>query len=390
MQTISNISSNQKTASKPAGSASIFNLFTSQDYQELKLKQLGDAQAVADSVDLGELVLKDTDPGTIVASVYYFHPDHLRSSIVITDGAGYAYQIFLNLPFGETLAEQRRSGSLNNPFKFNGKELDSETGLYYYGARYYDPRISLFISVDPLAEQTMTPYQYTYQNPVRYIDPTGMAPEHIDPTAIYFTDYKNKLYIPNMVEAWEFFASSKIGINFLKDFAQAGQTIGGHTYKEDGKYHKKGINLILGTGVCTTEFNKKYLLPANGLTISVIRPNGNLDITIDIENNSKTEYNLSTLLHEFLIHTIPSAKDFYDNKKLDFSNGYPKWYIDYINENWSEKNKTNKRLIDHRIERNQNRQLEKFGVPIMQDFYKLKGNNKNTETIKNEMYQYAD
>ena len=55
MQIISSISANQKTASKPAGSASIFNLFTSQDYQELKMKQLGDAQAVADSVDLGEL-----------------------------------------------------------------------------------------------------------------------------------------------------------------------------------------------------------------------------------------------------------------------------------------------------------------------------------------------
>ena len=54
MQIISDISSKQ-TASKPAGSASIFNLFTSQDYQELKLKQLGNAQAVADSVDLGEL-----------------------------------------------------------------------------------------------------------------------------------------------------------------------------------------------------------------------------------------------------------------------------------------------------------------------------------------------
>ena len=59
-------------------------------------------------------------------------------------------------------------------------ELDPETGLYYYGARYYNPRTSVFISVDPLTVQTMTPYQYTYQNPVRYIDPTGMAAEEVD------------------------------------------------------------------------------------------------------------------------------------------------------------------------------------------------------------------
>ncbi|GEM_PF-2852297 len=55
-----------------------------------------------------------------------------------------AYQIFLNLPFGETFAEQRRS-TFNNVYKFNGKELDANTGLYYYGARYYG---SCFKDVD--------------------------------------------------------------------------------------------------------------------------------------------------------------------------------------------------------------------------------------------------
>ena len=108
------------------------------------------------------------------------------TSTLITDMFGNPYQFFLNLPFGESMAEQRRSGSFNNPYKFNGKELDSETGLYYYGARYYNPRISTFISVDPLAEHTMTPYQYTYQNPVRYIDPTGMAAE--DPPNLYLIE----------------------------------------------------------------------------------------------------------------------------------------------------------------------------------------------------------
>ncbi|KAA5535575.1 RHS repeat-associated core domain-containing protein [Paenimyroides baculatum] len=47
--------------------------------------------------------------------------------------------------------------------------------MYYYGARYYDPRISIFVSVDPLAEQTMEPYLYAGNNPIRYTDPTGMS-----------------------------------------------------------------------------------------------------------------------------------------------------------------------------------------------------------------------
>lgn len=165
----------QRVASKPAGLADIFEISLTSEFDDLIMKQLGDIQAVSDTVGLGELTLKDADPGTIAPAIYFFHPDQLGSSTMISDGSGYAYQMFLNLPFGESMAEQRRSGNLNNPYKFNGKELDEETDLYYYGARYYNPKISNWLSVDPLAEQTMQPYQYTYQNPVRYIDPTGMA-----------------------------------------------------------------------------------------------------------------------------------------------------------------------------------------------------------------------
>ena|SRR5690606_33205011 len=49
--------------------------------------------------------------------------------------------------------------------------------MYYYGARYYDPRLSIFISVDPLAEQTFEPYSYTGNNPIMFTDPTGMSKE---------------------------------------------------------------------------------------------------------------------------------------------------------------------------------------------------------------------
>ena len=63
------------------------------------------------------------------------------------------------------------------PYLFNGKELDTETGLYYYGARYYDPRVSLWLNVDPLAEKYphVSPYTYTLNNPIKLIDPDGKA-----------------------------------------------------------------------------------------------------------------------------------------------------------------------------------------------------------------------
>nr|WP_283423792.1 RHS repeat-associated core domain-containing protein [Chryseobacterium profundimaris] len=84
--------------------------------------------------------------------------------------------MLLNLPFGETMVEQQEPTAYVNPYKFNAKELDSETGLYYYGARYYNPRLSIWYGVDPLAEEfpDWSPYVYTMQNPVKLIDPDGM------------------------------------------------------------------------------------------------------------------------------------------------------------------------------------------------------------------------
>lgn len=78
------------------------------------------------------------------------------------------------LPYGETLVDEHLN-SYNTPFKFNGKEVDDETGNYYYGARYYNPKTSIWLSVDPLAEKysSISSYAYVAQNPLKYIDPDG-------------------------------------------------------------------------------------------------------------------------------------------------------------------------------------------------------------------------
>jgi RHS repeat-associated protein len=105
---------------------------------------------------------------------YYFHPDHLGSSNYITNFVGEVSQHSEYFAFGETFIEEHKNSN-NSPYKFNGKELDEETGLYYYGARYYDPRISIWLSVDPLAEKYpgVSPYVYCLNNPINVIDPDG-------------------------------------------------------------------------------------------------------------------------------------------------------------------------------------------------------------------------
>jgi len=81
------------------------------------------------------------------------------------------------VPFGEVFIEERNS-VWNTPYLFNAKEFDEETGMYYYGARYYDPRLSLWMSTDPLQEKfhNMSSYVYAANNPVAFIDPTGEEP----------------------------------------------------------------------------------------------------------------------------------------------------------------------------------------------------------------------
>ncbi len=148
------------------------------EYKAYKLEDLEKAIADEDS---------DTDkPATAaapapLAPLYFYHPDHLGTSTALTDFNGNAYQFFLNLPFGETMAEQSGTQYYQTPYKFNGKELDEETGLYYYGARYYDPKVSIWYSVDPLAEKfpNVNPYVYCDNNPVNVIDPDGRSGEPV-------------------------------------------------------------------------------------------------------------------------------------------------------------------------------------------------------------------
>ncbi|WP_233266145.1 RHS repeat domain-containing protein [Myroides fluvii] len=106
----------------------------------------------------------------------------LGSTSYITDVFGKPCQYIEYLPFGEVMVEQSTNNILENVYKFNAKELDSQTGYYYYGARYYDPGAGIFLSVDPLAEKMpdYNPYIYTLNNPINLTDPTGMIPEKGD------------------------------------------------------------------------------------------------------------------------------------------------------------------------------------------------------------------
>ncbi|MGW0998181.1 SpvB/TcaC N-terminal domain-containing protein [Streptomyces sp. NPDC002523] len=120
----------------------------------------------------------------------FFHADHIGSSGYVTDKQGKVTEHLEYFPYGETWVEER-TGTADTPYQFTGKELDAETGLYYYGARYYNPRTQLWASADPVLPdyldgdmaggigepRNLAAYTYAHNNPVKLTDPTGKWPK---------------------------------------------------------------------------------------------------------------------------------------------------------------------------------------------------------------------
>ena len=114
---------------------------------------------------------------------YFYHPDHIGSTSWVTDSAKNGIQYCEYLPYGEPFLDQR-STTWNSRYTFSGKERDGETGYSYFGARYYNSDISIWLSVDPLSDKypNLTPYAYCANNPIILVDPDGRAPW--DPTNV--------------------------------------------------------------------------------------------------------------------------------------------------------------------------------------------------------------
>ncbi|WP_253687454.1 MULTISPECIES: RHS repeat-associated core domain-containing protein [unclassified Treponema] len=147
---------------------------------------------------------------------YYYHADHLQSAQFITDWNGMQYEHIEYTPYGELWIEETAPGIDKLPFRFTGKELDEETGLYYYGARYLDPKYSRWLSGDPALNDYIPKapiddeakkhnenlpgmggvfnvvnlhlYHYAGNNPVKYTDPDGRKSRSISSNELSYIE----------------------------------------------------------------------------------------------------------------------------------------------------------------------------------------------------------
>ena len=119
--------------------------------------------------------LVGTAPTASAETLYFHHTNAIGSVVATTDSAGNIVNRQHFRPFGSA---QNRAGTATNDLGFTGKRFDGVLGLNYYGARYYDPQISRFISIDPADFssddlQSFGRYQYVNNNPLRFTDPDG-------------------------------------------------------------------------------------------------------------------------------------------------------------------------------------------------------------------------
>ncbi|HPX46417.1 MAG TPA: RHS repeat-associated core domain-containing protein, partial [Bacteroidales bacterium] len=98
----------------------------------------------------------------------HYHSDHLGSASFVTNAEGGVMQHLQYLPYGELFVSQRNSKEFDSRYKFTAKELDNETSYTYFGARYYDSELSVWLSVDPMSDKRrwISPYSYCQNNPI--------------------------------------------------------------------------------------------------------------------------------------------------------------------------------------------------------------------------------
>jgi len=106
----------------------------------------------------------------------------LGSIIALTNNSGTKVETYTYDSFGKIVS----SGSVVQSFTYTGREYDNEFSLYFYRARYYDPKAGRFVTKDPIGFKggDVNVYAYVWNNPVNFIDPIGLAGWHFDYDAV--------------------------------------------------------------------------------------------------------------------------------------------------------------------------------------------------------------
>ena len=136
-------------------------------------------------------------------TVHFYLPDHLGSASLVTNENGTVVEESVYYPYG---ADRARTGNFESEYRFTGKELDDETGLHYFGARYYDSQTGRFVSVDPLINKdaNISTFQYVDNNPIKFTDPKGLSKkDNINKEQIIESITKKGIVLASKAPMWK-------------------------------------------------------------------------------------------------------------------------------------------------------------------------------------------
>jgi RHS repeat-associated protein len=241
--------------------------------------------------------------------------------------------------YGRTLV---KTGAEIGHFGYQGSEMDNEVkgngNSYTTHFRQLDPRLGRWLSIDPKATAWESPYVSMGNNPIGFNDKLGDS---------IISHFEGKAAQQVMMALMK----TRLGRKYVGNYAAAGQTIGGHTFEKDGKYHKKGVDIHLfdQSGVnhqgLTNDGSSSIAQYHVDLGPAGLQSNGRYRININLNtdlsqldggreldaSNQKKQYETNpelhkqiwnkfmvfhaqTFLHELLIHTELSALDFIAGK----------------------------------------------------------------------------
>jgi len=241
--------------------------------------------------------------------------DHLGNTRSIVNQSGTVEQATDYYPYGLAFSYNNLD---KNRYLYNGKELQNQTlattffGMYYYGARYYDPVIGRWSTVDPMAEKysNMSPYVYCANNPIRFVDPDGKD------IRLYNVTQNNDRGYPvaqpglsaKTEAAMRDFVKTTEGRAFLAQFAKSGDIVGGYKFTKDGSLSNNTLNLwdysySNETGNITAQ-------PSSGSYGVSVDKDGKATVTLKVVSyrTDKAEVE-ETLAHETQIHGYKVVDD---------------------------------------------------------------------------------
>ena len=216
--------------------------------------------------------------GTTVGDFYYLK-DALGSVTDIVNASGEVIQHHVYSSFGKLVRveDQNEQDITSNPllapyFTYTSRELDSESGFYYYRARYYSPEIGRFLQVDPHPGETDNPitfvnkYVYTLNNPVNLVDPNGLFGIFqaitlgaflgvtdpfgiVSKTANFIKQNRNKIIGASLVIAGAIVAGGSGGLALPLGAAIAGAGVGIYKTDNDASLKELGRNAFIGAAI---------------------------------------------------------------------------------------------------------------------------------------------